>query len=83
MVTDTGYHDPVMVREVLEHLEVEAEGLYLDGTVGGGGHTRRILEASSSASGRRWTRQAVAWRRTGIVCDSCTCVLTAPQTMRK
>lgn len=41
----TGYHDPVMVEEVLEHLEVKADGLYLDGTVGGGGHTRKILES--------------------------------------
>ncbi len=45
MVTDAGYHEPVMVEEVLEHLGLKADGLYLDGTVGGGGHTVRILES--------------------------------------
>jgi 16S rRNA (cytosine1402-N4)-methyltransferase len=42
---DGGYHDPVMAEEVLELLAPSGTGLYLDGTVGGGGHTRRILEA--------------------------------------
>lgn len=45
MVTGAGYHEPVMVEEVLEHLGLKAGGLYLDGTVGGGGHTMRILES--------------------------------------
>lgn len=39
------YHEPVMVREVLEQLEPRDEGLYLDGTLGAGGHTRAILGA--------------------------------------
>jgi 16S rRNA (cytosine1402-N4)-methyltransferase len=34
-----------MVTEVLEVLGPEGKGLFLDGTVGGGGHTRGILEA--------------------------------------
>jgi 16S rRNA (cytosine1402-N4)-methyltransferase len=36
-----------MVREVLEALRCKSGGLYVDGTVGGGGHALAILRASS------------------------------------
>ncbi len=38
-----------MVDEVLSFLEPERDGWYLDGTVGGGGHTAAILERGSRA----------------------------------
>ena len=41
----TSYHEPAMGREVLDLLSPRAGGFYLDGTVGGGGHTRLILGA--------------------------------------
>jgi 16S rRNA (cytosine1402-N4)-methyltransferase len=40
-------HLPVMVVEVIDVLAPAAGSLQIDGTVGGGGHTRRILEANS------------------------------------
>ena len=43
----TTYHAPVLVEEVLTWLDVREGGNYLDGTVGGGGHTEAILVASS------------------------------------
>jgi len=45
--SDAAYHEPVLAEVVLEVLAPEDEGLFLDGTVGGGGHTRRLLEACS------------------------------------
>ena len=43
------YHVPVMVREVLTFLAPARGGVYFDGTLGGGGHTEAILEASDDA----------------------------------
>jgi 16S rRNA (cytosine1402-N4)-methyltransferase len=41
-----GYqHHPVMSREVVELLEPVPAGVVVDGTVGGGGHARALLEA--------------------------------------
>jgi 16S rRNA (cytosine1402-N4)-methyltransferase len=39
-------HLPVLPEEVLALLDPAPGGIYLDGTVGGGGHARLILEAS-------------------------------------
>ena len=38
------FHEPVLGECALEFLNPTGSGLYLDGTVGGGGHTRKILE---------------------------------------
>jgi 16S rRNA (cytosine1402-N4)-methyltransferase len=37
-------HVPVMLLEVLEGLQVKANGIYLDGTFGRGGHAREVLK---------------------------------------
>ena len=41
-------HEPVMVAEVLEQLAPERGGLFVDCTVGFGGHTRALLDAGAS-----------------------------------
>ena len=38
------FHDPVLVRQVMELLTPSGEGVFLDGTVGGGGHSAILLE---------------------------------------
>ena len=37
------YHMPVMLHEVIEGLQIKPEGIYVDCTFGGGGHSKAIL----------------------------------------
>lgn len=38
------YHIPVLLNESVNALNIKADGVYVDVTFGGGGHSRRILE---------------------------------------
>ena len=38
------YHNPVMLDECMEGLNIRPDGVYVDLTFGGGGHSKRILE---------------------------------------
>ena len=44
METSHAYHCPVMLQEVLADLAVKPNGIYLDGTAGGGGHSYAIAQ---------------------------------------
>lgn len=37
-------HEPVLLRECIEMLRIRESGVYIDGTVGGAGHSSHILE---------------------------------------
>ena len=41
------YHIPAMLQETIEGLAIKPEGVYVDVTFGGGGHSRAILEAGA------------------------------------
>ncbi len=41
-------HTPVMVQEIMARLAIRPDGVYVDGTVGAGGHARAILERLGS-----------------------------------
>ncbi|MDQ6757853.1 MAG: 16S rRNA (cytosine(1402)-N(4))-methyltransferase RsmH [Bacteroidota bacterium] len=42
------YHVPVMLQEVIEGLNIKPEGIYVDCTFGGGGHSKVILDKLNS-----------------------------------
>lgn len=44
---DATYHVPVMLRECLDGLNINPDGVYVDVTFGGGGHSRAIFEQLS------------------------------------
>ncbi len=41
---DDAYHEPVLLDAVLSYLEPKGHGVFFDGTLGGGGHARALLE---------------------------------------
>lgn len=38
------YHVPIMLQDVIEGLQIDPSGIYVDCTFGGGGHSKAILE---------------------------------------
>ena len=49
--TPAGMHIPIMVKEILEFLQIRPGQKGLDATLGYGGHTRKMLEKLTEASG--------------------------------
>ena len=41
-------HEPVMFEECIEGLKINSDGIYVDGTIGGAGHSREIVKKLSS-----------------------------------
>jgi 16S rRNA (cytosine1402-N4)-methyltransferase len=61
MITEF-FHEPVMLKEVLDWLLVGRHGVYVDGTVGGGGHAEAILKNTDALLvGIDWDDEALAF----------------------
>ncbi|MDY6863370.1 MAG: 16S rRNA (cytosine(1402)-N(4))-methyltransferase RsmH [Thermodesulfobacteriota bacterium] len=44
-MSHTPFHKPVLLNEVIKALNCNPSGIYVDGTIGGGGHSREILKS--------------------------------------
>ena len=54
MITAEGYHVPVLLKESVDGLGIKPDGVYVDVTFGGGGHSREIL-SRLGAEGRLYS----------------------------
>ncbi len=43
-MTKMDYHNPVLLKESVEGLQIKPDGIYVDVTFGGGGHSKEILK---------------------------------------
>lgn len=43
MTTAMEYHNPVLLHETVDGLNIKPDGIYVDVTFGGGGHSKEIL----------------------------------------
>ena len=42
-IPSSDYHIPVLFHETMQYLNIQPDGVYVDATFGGGGHSRGIL----------------------------------------
>lgn len=63
MIATPVVHKPVLLDEAIDHLVTDAAGTYIDGTFGGGGHTRRLLDRWPQASVVAFDRDPAAIAR--------------------
>src|SRR4051812_3117018 len=43
-MTKMEYHNPVLLKETVDGLNIKPDGIYVDVTFGGGGHSREIMK---------------------------------------
>ena len=56
---DSFFHQPVLLKEVEELLNIKKGEWYLDATVGGGGHAKAIIAKGGHVLGLDWDKEAI------------------------
>ena len=44
-------HKPVLLKETIEGLNIKEDGIYVDGTLGGAGHSKEIIKRLNQSKG--------------------------------
>jgi 16S rRNA (cytosine1402-N4)-methyltransferase len=68
-MSEQSYHAPVLLDEVLNLIPHRRDGVYLDGTLGGGGHFRAMaerLDEQGTMIGLDRDAEAIAWTRSRL-----------------
>ncbi len=50
-MSEQPYHIPALLPQCLDALDIKPDGIYVDATYGGGGHSRAIMERLDAGQG--------------------------------
>ncbi len=59
-------HTPVLLEQVIEALDIQEGGTYIDATIGEGGHARKILEKHGKVLGIDWDGDQIKKLQTSL-----------------
>jgi 16S rRNA (cytosine1402-N4)-methyltransferase len=72
------YHQPVLLNEVIKLLQIKKGKIYLDATIGGGGHSLEIIKKGGFVFGLDWDQEAVSYS-TKLLTEYCHQIGRDPQ----
>ena len=77
-MSESTYHTSVLLQECLTGLAIKPDGIYVDVTFGGGGHSKAILAALGPA-GRLYAfdQDPDAWKQADLIDDERLTLITA------
>jgi len=77
-MSESSYHTSVLLHECLQGLAIKPDGIYVDVTFGGGGHSKAILE-QLGPNGRLYAfdQDPDAWKQADLIDDDRLTLITA------